>query len=36
VLECFVNDKMQGMWKKTLAASEYEAHCWYLRWVKDK
>ena len=23
VLECFVNDEMQGIWKKTLAASEY-------------
>ena len=36
VLECFVNDKMQGMWKKTLAASKYEAPFWCLRWVTNK
>jgi len=27
---------MQGMWKKTLAASEYEAPFWYLPWVTEK
>jgi hypothetical protein len=36
MLESFLNDEMQGMWKETLAASGYEAPFWYFLWLAEK